>query len=77
MLTVEEESGLVNLNYQFLGPGTKRKEGLTKGQTGGINSLDASTREPDISYAKHKSLKEWHKTVDLGDSGLEKSERKK
>ena len=49
--------------YQFMGPGTKLKERLAKGQQG-INRLDAIARQHDIDYSQSKSLKEKWKADD-------------
>ncbi len=46
--------------YQFLGPGTKLEERLSKGVEP-KNQLDALAREHDIAYSKHSSLAERHK----------------
>lgn len=71
MLTVKG-SGLVNSaidhlpfelhlpGYKFLGPGTKLQKRLARGDHP-INRLDASAKEHDIAYAKHKDLEERHK----------------
>lgn len=43
--------------YQYCGPGTKLEKRLARGDPG-INPLDASCKQHDISYDKHKSTKE-------------------
>jgi len=43
--------------YQYLGPGTKLKKRLARGDPG-INQLDKIAKQHDIDYDKAKNLKE-------------------
>lgn len=45
--------------YNFLGPGTKLKKRLARGDKG-INPLDDGGREHDISYSKHEDVESRH-----------------
>lgn len=50
--------------YSFCGPGTKLQERLSRGEKG-INKLDQSCREHDISYSQSTSLEDRHKADDI------------
>ena len=43
--------------YQYLGPGTKLKKGLARGDPG-INRLDRIAKQHDIDYARAKNLQD-------------------
>ena len=53
--------------YNFLGPGTKLKERLERGDKP-INPLDSAAMEHDLAYHHHKNLEERH----IADKELEK-----
>ena len=45
--------------YQYMGPGTKLKKRLARGDPG-INRLDKIAKQHDIDYSKARSLKDKH-----------------
>ena len=46
--------------HQYMGPGTKLKKRLARGDPG-INRLDRSSKQHDIDYSKARHLKDKHK----------------
>lgn len=45
--------------YQYMGPGTKLKKRLTRGDPG-INQLDRAAKQHDIDYSKSRNLRDKH-----------------